>query len=91
MANDITTRVWKLDTAGATKIWEGRVYIKLVKWFNPTAIGDLMTLTDQNDVEILAARAEVANGSQVFNLENWYNGLKLSVLTAGGIAYVHVK
>jgi len=90
VANDISARPWKLDTPGAGVIFQPQVYIKFVYWFNPALAGDLATLNDRNGKPILTLRAEAANGSQTFNLENWFEGLIMPTL-ASGTMYVHVK
>lgn len=90
IANNISGRVWTLDTAGAGIIWPFTVWIQLVEWFNPVAAGDLMQLTDIDDKVVIDGRAETANGSQLFRPTNAVRGLKMPTL-ASGTVYVHIK
>lgn len=91
MANVLGTRTWVLDTASATPIWTSPIRIKIVEYFKPTNIGDTFTLQDGSGHEILVGVAEVALQSQLFNLDNWYNGLALTALTAGGLVKIHIR
>lgn len=90
MANDISARPWKIDTPGAGVIFQAQVYIKYVYWFNPIAPADLATITDRNAKNVLPMRAEVANQSQTFNIENWFEGLIVPTL-ASGVLYIHIR
>lgn len=94
MANDLTSDPWFIDTQGATVLWPTQVRIRFVEWYNPAAAGDLMEIQDKNNKPIVKARAEVANGTQVFSLGSggggdWYNGLKVPVLTSGQLL-IHI-
>lgn len=92
MANLIGTRVWVLDTASTTAVlWPNPIRIKLVEYFKPTNIGDTFTLNDVNGNEIVKGTCEVALQSQLFNLDNWYNGIILHDLTAGGLVKIHIR
>lgn len=80
--------VWIFTSAdaGATVYWASRFKIKRIYWFNPTTIGDLVTVTDQRDKTIVKGRAEVANGSQVLlddDQGRWFDGLKIPTLASG--------
>lgn len=92
MANVFGPRTWILDTASTTAVlWNSPVRIKLVEYYKPTNIGDTFTLQDMNKNEILVGTAEVALQSQLFNLDNWYNGIILAALSAGGLVKIHIK
>lgn len=98
MANDLSSRVWKLDTPGAGVIYQPQVWIKFIEWFDP-ANADVFALTDRNGKPIVSGLAIVAGDTQTFNLENIYEGLILSQLTTtnqgaspqGSILLVHIK
>lgn len=98
MANDLTTRVWYIDTASNTPIWLSQVLIKFVEWFNP-ANSDGFQLQDMNGHPIISGTAIVAGDTQTFNIENWYRGLIVKALSTtnqgdtppGSVLYVHVR
>ena len=84
MANDITGRVWELDTPnGVTPVWRGMVKIKYVEWVTPATTTDTFELTDSNGKSIIKSQAQANLDVQTFNLENWYNGVFLTTLTSG--------
>jgi hypothetical protein len=84
MANDISSRVWKLDTAGSTLIWPSNAIIRFVEWNDSTgALGDTFVLTDGNGKTILSSTAQQAGDIQTFGLHLWVNGLKLTTLSSG--------
>jgi hypothetical protein len=89
MENDVTGRVWILVTPGEEVLSEKTVKVKYVYWLNPIAVGDGFEMVDLNEDVVLVGRCEVANGSQVFNLECLFNGLKLPVLDSGTL-YVYL-
>jgi hypothetical protein len=93
MANDISGRVWILDTPSASTFvlkppngWRPR----LVEWFNPINVGDSFLITGSGNKEILSGICEVSGQSQLFNLDNWYYGLMLNILDSGVIK-IHMK
>jgi hypothetical protein len=90
MANVIGPRNWVLDTPSATVLWKDQIYIKFVEWYDPLALGDLMSLTDKNSVPIVKAIAEAAGDTQTFSLDNWFEGLIMPVLSSG-VVYLHIK
>jgi hypothetical protein len=90
MANDISARPWKLDTPGASVIWPAQANVKFVEWYNPAALNDTFVLTDQNGKIIVEGIAAAAGDTQTFNVENWFNGIKLPTL-ASGVLLVHVR
>lgn len=98
MANDLTGRVWYLDTASATPLWLPQVWIKFVEWYNPGAT-DFFELQEANSKPIIRGNAIAAGDSQTFNLENIYRGLLLKTLTTtnqgltppGSVLLVHTK
>jgi hypothetical protein len=98
MANDLSSRVWYLDTAGVGVIYQPQVWIKFIEWYNP-ANADQFQLTDRNGKPIVEGIAEAAGDTQTFNLENIYEGLILKILTTtnqgatppGSVLLVHIK
>lgn len=90
MANDLSTVVWKLDTAGGGVLRTHQIKIKYVVWVNAAAVNDTFTLLDMNGKEILSGVANAANQMQAYDLENWYQGINLSQLSSGRIE-VHIR
>lgn len=89
MANDLAGNPHKIDTAGAGLLWDGRIKITRVYWFNPTTLGHTVIIQDKNGRVIWEGRAEAANESQLANLEaGWYPGYKVPTL-ASGTLYVY--
>lgn len=89
MANDLAGNPMKIDTAGAGLLWTGRIKITRVYWFNPTTLAHTVQVQDKNSRNIWEGRCEVANESQLANIERgWYSGLKVPTL-ASGTLYVY--
>lgn len=90
MAN-VFKNVWIIDTASATVLWQGPWRPKMIYWFNPINIGDTFVITDINGNVHLQGRCEVANQSQIFNVDNWYqNGMVVPTLASGKL-HIHFK
>lgn len=90
MPNNLSGRVWDLDTAGGGIIYQDWVKIALIYWRNPAAGGDLVVLNDRNGNPIVDGRAEGANLSQVFRTQPmWYHGLNLVTLGSGTLQ-IHI-
>ena len=99
MANDISARPWRVDTAGAgTLLGSGnnQVYVKFIQVVGGTAgmIGNSMaTITDKNSKTIISPLYQTANAGEVqtYNLENWFENIIVSALGTGVVLFVHVK
>ncbi len=90
MANVIKGRVWALDTAGASPIYQDWVKIVTIYWLAPTTIGHDLVLEDVNGDPIWTAQAEVALQSQVLRVTPmWYHGLVMPTLASGTVE-VHI-
>lgn len=90
MANDITGRVWSLDTAGV--ITTGPVKIDRII-FEPGANSDNVVLEDNQGKEIISwtAAADITTQEQ-FGSDmdgRWFQGLNLTTID-GGTLKVHV-
>jgi len=90
MANDFTTKVWIIDTAGATSLYQDIVHIKTVYWKGPTTIGHTAIIQQKNLKPLLEMVCEVAAQSQVFNLDNKYQGFYVPTLASGTLE-IHIK
>ena len=96
MANNIGSRSWKIDTAGAGTIWQPQVFIKFIEVVGGAAgtIGNSMaTITDRNANPIVQPLYQTAAAGEVqtYNLENWFTGLIVSALGTGVVLQIHVK
>jgi hypothetical protein len=98
MANDISSRSWFIDTAGAGIIYQPQVYIKFIEVVGGAAagaVGALMAdIQDRNNKSIVRAQFQTANAGEIqtYNLENWFEGLIVATLGAGPTTLrIHVK
>lgn len=94
MANDLTARPWKIDTAGAGVLWQPQVFIKFIEWIDLAAgaiNADSFVITDRNSKTIIQSTNQAVKDVQTLNIENWFEGLIVPTLTAGGILYIHIK
>jgi hypothetical protein len=96
VANDISSRVWRIDTAGPGVIYPYQVFIKYVELYAPNNAAvnsQLAQLTEVNGKEIVNALSQTAQAGEIQtrNMENWYRGLIVPVLQAGCILHIHVK
>jgi len=88
MANVITGRQWKIDTAGT--IWVGNAKIEQIEFTNYAADTDVFVVTD------IAGRI-VWEGNGAADLSpvrsgkiGWVDGLKVTTLTTGAILLVYI-
>lgn len=98
MANDLTTRQWKLDTATAYStpnaiLWSGNVYIKSMNWANSGAGPQSAVVKDRNG-KIVWSPATLAAETDTADIRlgdiGWVEGIVLDTLTAGQI-FVYIK
>lgn len=82
MANDISSAVWKIDTASASPVYAFRVKVTNVVWANET-VGATLVITDANGKLILSAIATSGLGQNRFGGYGWQNGIIVSTLSAG--------
>jgi hypothetical protein len=67
-----------------------KAYIKSVYWFKPTTAGDLLTLTDGEGKNIIEMRAEANNGSQQWDIELQFYGIRTPDMDSGTL-YIYVR
>lgn len=98
MANDISARVWNLDTAGAGVVFQSRVYIKYIEVIGGAAagvVGAVMAdIQDRNGKSIIKALFQTANAGEIqaYNIENVFEGLIVAALGAGPTTLrVHIR
>lgn len=99
MANDISSRSWFIDTAGAGVIFQPQVFIKFIEVVNTDAAhapGTLLaSITDRNAKELVRSLSQIAANTagelQTFNVENWFEGLIVPTLSTGTTLRIHIK
>jgi len=85
MANDITGRMWELDTAGV--IYTDNITIRMITW-DPDAAARTLTIIDNNGNKIIPTTTSIAAspaGRETFNFNEPIvrQGFNLSVLGGG--------
>jgi hypothetical protein len=91
MANDLTGNPWKVDTASATAIWSGNVWIKRLVWHEPTTSGHTLSITDAAG-RVVWAKTALAGGSGLdyeLDLETIVGGLIIPTITSGTL-YIYL-
>lgn len=97
MANDISSRSWFIDTAGAGVIYQPQEFIKFIEVVGgagASTIGALMAdIRDRNNKSIVLAQFQTVGPGEVqtYNLENWFEGLIVATLGANVTLRIHVK
>lgn len=99
MANDISSRTWFIDTAGAGVIFQPQEFIKFIEVVNTDAAHAtgtvLAVINDRNSKEIVRALSQFAANTageiQTYNIENWFEGLIVPTLSTGTTLRIHVK
>ena len=88
MANILSGNPLEIDTA-ETSIYVGNRYIKRVVWKGPTTIGHTLVIKSVTGSRIIVdAVCEVALQSQVFLVEQAFEGLTATTIDSGK-AYVY--
>ena len=77
-------------TDAATTIFDGKILVKRVYWFNPTTAADLCTLKDQDGNDILPMRCEVDATSQFFDFDIYFNGITCDDMDSGTL-YIYTR
>ncbi len=96
MANDLSARPWFIDTAGAGVIYQPQAYIRFIEVVGGAAGaqgGTMADIQDRNGKSIVMAlyQTVLAGEVQTYNVENWFEGLKVVTLGTGVTLRVHVK
>ncbi len=69
---------------------EEKAYTKFIYWYKPTTAGDLVTLTDGDGRVIITMRAEADNGSQQWDIDTQYYGIRTTDMDSGTL-YIYVR
>lgn len=67
-----------------------KAYIKYIYWYKPTTAADLVTLTDGDGREIITMRAEADNGSQQWDIDTQYYGIRTTDMDSGTL-YIYTR
>lgn len=90
MANNLAGKVWELDTAGASVIYQDWFKCTLIYWRRPLLVDDLLVLEDTDGNPIWDARCEVVDQSQILRVADmWYKGLVMTTLDSG-LVQIHI-
>lgn len=96
MANILVGRNWKIDTASATVIWTGDIFIKYVEVVGGVAGvvgGNMALIQDGAGNPIVTSLYQTANAGelQTFNIADVYHGLIIPTLGAGVNVLIHLS
>jgi hypothetical protein len=92
MANDISANPWSIDTASATAIWTGNIWIDRLVWHEPTTAGDALEVTDSNGKTIWSKYALAGGSGMDYDLkvDSVFNGLIVPTMSSGTL-YVYLE
>lgn len=92
MAGIVSGSFIPIALSSVTGIQNGQIRIKMVYWYNPANIGDLVSLQDEKGNVIWPGRCETANQSQVvvFPREIVVNGYQAPILGSGTLYIYYV-
>lgn len=100
MANDISSRTWFIDTAGAGVIYQPQEFIKFIEVIatsggGASVIGNVMAvINDRNGKNIITALFQTVGPGEIqtYNLENWFEGLIVTTLGPPAVTLrIHIK
>lgn len=84
MSNDLTGNPWKVDTASATAIWTGMVWVSKFVWDEPSTVGHELTITDKDSHQIWHENAIAAGDGIHYEREGGvFHGLIVSTIASG--------
>jgi len=69
---------------------KSQVFIKFIYWYNPTSIGDLISLKDNNGRVIVPLKCEVANESQWAPVWSYFPNIYCDDMDSGTL-YIYTK
>jgi hypothetical protein len=97
MANDISSRTWLIDTAGAGVIYQPQLFIKFIEVVSSagaSVVGAVMAVVnDRNGKNIINSLFQTVGPGEIqtYNLENWFEGLIVTTLGVNVSLRIHVK
>lgn len=77
--------VWVLDTASATALTSGNIYIKDIRWDDATTPNHKAVLQNASGDIIWQSTAAGADNEDVQIIEGWYSGLAIPTLDSGTV------
>ena len=89
MANNVTTSPLIIDTV-ASPVGTTSGYVEYVYWYNPTSIGHVAVVQDENDRDIARFRCEVANQSQILHVGRDVGEINVPTLGSGTL-YIYLR
>jgi hypothetical protein len=98
VANDLSSRQWRLDTAlafgtAAAILWPTNLYVKSMYWASPGAAPQSLVVKDRNG-KIVWAPVTIAGETDEADVRlndiGWVEGIVLDTLTAG-VLFVYIK
>lgn len=96
MANDLSSRQWRLDTPVAfgqpgAVLWRGNINVEHFEFTGYAAQGNLAIIKDQNG-KIVWQASGAADLQEVRSAKvGWVNGLILDTCQGNGIVVVYIK
>ncbi len=91
MANDLTGRVWTLDTPSATvPVYDHEVKINHIEFLGYTTATDAVVLQDRNGRDLWDSRGSTNFDVQSSHKIGWSDGLIFASLTGGSAGFVKV-
>ena len=64
------------------------VFIKFIRWYNPSTDGHLCHITDKDGNTIIKMNAEAANDTQMWPIYDKFDGIRSDDLDSGEV-YIH--
>lgn len=96
MANDLSSRQWRLDTpvpfgTPAAILWRSNVFVEHFEFTGYAAQGNLAIVKDQNG-KIVWQASGAADLSEVRSVKvGWVNGMVLDTCQGNGIVIAYIK
>ena len=90
MSNVMTQSPLVIDTVGATSAKTGAICIERIRWVGATTAAHAVTITDTAGSTIWASHAPTTNYTEESEINQWFNGLIVTVLGSGKLyIYYH--
>lgn len=78
------------DTAASVTIFDEKVFVRHLYWYDPSTANDKIVLTDLNGNEIFDFRAEVDDQSQFYTLDMYFDGLAVTDMDSGTL-FIYIR
>ena len=77
-------------TAASVEIFDEKVFVRHIYWFDPSTAAHLCTITQSNGDPLIEIRAEVDHTSQFYTLDMYVDGLAVSDMDSGTL-YIYIR